>query len=259
MFKNKKINYDNINYIFFLIIVAIFCVYKLTHIDEKESNVKIQNKVENDINNNTRNVIENSINNIINNTITNNTMNISNNNLLSTNVVINETVENTISSETKFSVDEVSINGVKQPFTKDKIISLYGNPINVTENPMDLIWEYEGIKFQFSNVYDDYSSDTALEIDIENNSINLSRNIKVGDSFENVLKKFPQEYNYLDNKDGFFYGGYQGAYDGINQFGGLVHEDKSTIAVWDQYGYMHINFENNKVISINIRMAHCGI
>lgn len=172
---------------------------------------------------------------------------------------IDKDIQNVISNETKFAIDEISVNGMKAPFTKDKITAIYGNPQSITEHFGNLVWNYEGIKFYFSDQYSDYSEDTAISIEAENKDITVSRNIKIGDSFESVLAKFPKEYDYTTNEDGFFYGSYDGAYDGTAEGGGLVHENKTTIAVWDNKGYMHINFEDNKVISVDMRMAHTGI
>ena len=119
-----------------------------------------------------------------------------------------------------------------------------------------MVYQYDGVKYTFETEIlneDGWEEENrAYHAKFTKNLVEFPRGIKIGDKFEDVLKKFPQEMNYKADLDGLFYGDYWG-YWGESRLGyGTVqirNNDGFENGVWifvtsDDYWpmlYIHFN------------------
>jgi len=99
--------------------------------------------------------------------------------------------------------NEVTVNGVTGATTRAQLIKLLGQP-DSSESDEDYeieFYNYGDIRYVF-----EYGSDTVTSINIRSTTNQTPRNIQVGDKFDDVLNKFPQEKDYRTSDDGAFYG-----------------------------------------------------
>lgn|GEM_PF-5922945 len=170
----------------------------------------------------------------------------------------------------KFSYSDLVLGELTPPFTKEKIKALYGAPqVGQDKNRLGDIpwptWNYDGAKFTFGSaeVFPSFE-DNAIDVEISNNRAALPRDIKIGDSFESVLAKFPQEYDYTTHEHGFLYGKYT-LPPNTRVKSGRVENDftiaydttvEKALLLWDEKGSMNIYFSQDKVIQIILTLTH---
>lgn len=115
--------------------------------------------------------------------------------------------ERTFNPQTRFAADEASFNGITTRTTKKELTAKLGEPWEVIEKPADATmgtttYHYAGVEYVFeedSNIVS-YIRVTGFQWKYG------PRNLRIGESFEDVLKRFPQEQNYKTHPNGCFYG-----------------------------------------------------
>ena len=186
---------------------------------------------------------------------------------------------------TKYSYADLMLGDLKPPFTQEKIKSIYGEPkvgksIHLGDKPW-VTWSYDDkVAFTFASE-EAFSTfvDNAIIVEVSDNSISLPKNIKIGDSFESVLAKFPQEYDYKTREDGVFYGKlvypgqtyvpvglvrtdgpfaeYEGE-AGRHEYGTFLELKKQidkVLSVGDEKGGMSIAFKGDKAILVTMHLT----
>jgi|GEM_PF-3608933 len=163
---------------------------------------------------------------------------------------------------------EIVVNGVSGTIVSEELIALLGEPDSIENFGDDDYTEWRSC--DYGNVQ--YGFEVMTEKGIERSFLNYieitgitnqsPRDIKVGDSFESVLNKFPQEKDYRTDERSAFYGLPEHA---SNNFGwvdeggsgdfGYYGERYSTIIVASETGsFIKVHFEDGFVIAIQVFM-----
>lgn len=156
--------------------------------------------------------------------------------------------ERDFDANARFAALEATFNGISVETTQEELVAKLGEPVQIVELPLDTdinrsIYVYEGVEFYFRG-------DSSTVGDILVNGRNLPagpRNIRVGDSFEEVLSRFPQEQDYKTHPNGCFYGE-----DTYMQEGGAVYgiggdELQITVVPKEVLPFMKIYFQDGIV------------
>ena len=144
--------------------------------------------------------------------------------------------------------------------TPEQVVERFGQPLRAEGDPEPFIgkglsYYYDGVTYYFrawSKSNDEYE---LASIHVESRQNQMPRDIQVGDSFQSVLNKFPQERDYTQNAGGYFYGTWEGP--GAVNYGSVVYNDgeRKTIAVVGETpygGYMFVEFRNDIVVGVGI-------
>lgn len=98
-----------------------------------------------------------------------------------------------------------------QPWNLSKLplseTDIYSNPMfnpNMTKTDVLSLETTDQVNFYGEGYSVHFEGDQVSRIDIEGDYL-LPRDIEIGQSLVEVLEKFPQEINYLENDDGYFY------------------------------------------------------
>jgi outer membrane protein assembly factor BamE (lipoprotein component of BamABCDE complex) len=115
-----------------------------------------------------------------------------------------------------FQSDEAQYNGIKIPSTStEELLSLLGEPISTDSysgGSASYVYNYDDATYYAIEMQHEVNGVMVPHIGINTISVRKNvgapspRNIQIGDSFEDVLNKFPQEKNYLSDPGGYFYG-----------------------------------------------------
>ncbi|KJS20053.1 MAG: hypothetical protein VR72_16165 [Clostridiaceae bacterium BRH_c20a] len=109
--------------------------------------------------------------------------------------------------QARFAASEASFNGITTRTTKKELLAKLGEPWEIIEKPSDVTigtttYIYAGAEY----VFEEHSS-TVSYIRVTDFQWKYGpRNIRIGESFEDVLKRFPQEQDYRTHPNGCFYG-----------------------------------------------------
>ncbi len=113
------------------------------------------------------------------------------------------------------AASEFAADGIQPDTDVEAMKAAFGEPTAETPehgNQIDaMFYQYDGVQFEiFIRTWDDETENNtcrAYKAIFTENLIEFPREIKIGDSFVNVLKKFPQEMDYQKSEnDGRFYG-----------------------------------------------------
>lgn len=156
------------------------------------------------------------------------------------------------------------VDGSSQP---EDLFSLLGEPINQEETDeygyLSYTLEYEDASYYFTEAFDEYGSldNYALEFIIVNSgNYNLPREIKLGDSFYSVMKKFPRDKDWLLDEYNCFYGT-----NTLDGFGGAcyTYEDEEEnifdtviLVPTDYVPYFKMEFTNGVLESAMLVYMH---
>ncbi|PAB56737.1 hypothetical protein [Anaeromicrobium sediminis] len=163
-----------------------------------------------------------------------------------------------------FSIEDVKILGVNIDMKKVDVENLLGEPIKV-EKIYDEVWEGELIKNYYDFGYVEFDpmgvgQHTVGQIIIKDEKINGPRNIKIGDTFESVINKFPYESTGTIDEVGnkFIYGAYY-------ENGGFISYDEKNNPVAITYSYgqggfgtytLNFKLDNGKVKEIGLSVMN---
>jgi len=115
------------------------------------------------------------------------------------------------------SVSEFAADGIKPDTDVAVMKETFGEPeLTRKEYESDadyMIYHYDGVEYSFETALDNgdewLEKNQAFTAEFSENLLEFPRGIRIGDSFADVLKKFPQELDYKnDVNDGLFYGDY---------------------------------------------------
>ncbi len=113
------------------------------------------------------------------------------------------------------AVSEFAADGIKPDTDVESMKAVFGVPtaeIPKHETQVEsMLYQYDGVLFEFFvRVWDDDTEDNtcrAYKAVFTENLVEFPRGIRIGDQFEDVLKKFPQEMDYKKSgNEGRFYG-----------------------------------------------------
>jgi hypothetical protein len=150
-------------------------------------------------------------------------------------------------STTRFAAEEATFNGISVRTTQEELIAHLGEPLEIIEKPLDSAlntstYVYEGVEYIFEG-----ESNTVSYIIVTDAQLEYGpRNIRIGESLEDVLSRFPQEQDYRTHPNNCFYG--ETTY---LEKGGAVYPDEngSVIIVVPQevLPFMKIHFQDGVV------------
>ena len=143
---------------------------------------------------------------------------------------------------------ELSVNGIFINMTKEELKSIAGEPNEIyIETEIGEIWEYQNTSYHFDFVSEGlYIS----RIYVTGFMQDTPRNIQVGDSFENVLSKFPQKTDYMQDPQALEHYFYGDDYEGTSGY--VYFRDEEHIVVYltlEDGPYMQIVFYEKQVES----------
>lgn len=147
--------------------------------------------------------------------------------------------------------NEITVNGISEKTTREQLIKKLGQPqrIEYEEEGTDEIYNYGNVKYSFYS-YGEYQQYVQYA-EIIGRMNQTPRNIQVGDKFQDVLNKFPQEKDYQKNEYGIFYGDAPSSPEGSSF--GLVDDTfdygKPTISLVSEKSrpMLKVHFENGTV------------
>jgi hypothetical protein len=156
-----------------------------------------------------------------------------------------------------FSQEEAQYNGIKIDSTVEELINILGQPdeifdvIGLGDERDYTAYRYGETEYR-ALIYPngEYPNDIISYINIRETEAGAApRGICIGDSFEEVLSKFPQEYDYTTDEFRRIYG-----VRTSSGAGGMVDRSDSSIILTTKKvePFMRIYFEDNKVVSIII-------
>ncbi len=153
-----------------------------------------------------------------------------------------------------------------------EVVNLIGEPTEIVLNDYqdfsNYYYHYPGVILGFSNflfMMSQFSSESSeyineyelLEITVDGNQVSGPRNIRVGDSFESVLDKFPDSNNAIKVYSQDTRGEYRRILYGRDEIPpvGYIYYDKNQkpLFVWfNNYpeSYLSIEFEDEKVVNV---------
>ena len=143
---------------------------------------------------------------------------------------------------------EVVINGIAAGTTREELLQRLGPPRN--GNDADDC-EYDGVVF-FMGINaarpDDRNADPVFAAEVTQPIAQTPRGIQVGDAFDEVMAKFPQEKDFRGEPDGSFYGT-------TSDFGfpfGYVREENGerSISIHTERPILQIDFKNGVAVRI---------
>jgi len=115
------------------------------------------------------------------------------------------------------AASEFAADGIKPETDLAAMKAAFGEPMSSWgEYDRDLnymVYQYDGVRYTFlTGILDDHEweeTNWAYNAKFTKNLVEFPRDIQIGDSFEEVLKKFPQEMDYKnDMNESLFYGDY---------------------------------------------------
>jgi len=169
------------------------------------------------------------------------------------------------------SDDGVNIGGELITFFMEvsEVVNLIGEPTEVVlDDDQDFSiydYHYPGVVLSFSNIFfmiSQFSSDSSVDINeyllfnikVDGNQVSGPRDIRVGDSYESVLSKFPNDDNAIKAYSEDTRGEYRRILYGRDEIPpvGYIYYDKNQkpLSVWfNNYpeSYLFIEFEDEKV------------
>ena len=159
---------------------------------------------------------------------------------------------------------------------KQEIIALLGDPQEVTEDEFDnkdMIYPELGLKISLISLYEFTGSEEnkgkykSLSMQTDSPMVTGPRNIKVGDTFNSVLNKFPDEGNSIVVTDDMHQAREQEMYRrllygddfDITQPSGFIYYDnnKNPLRLWltfYPYLYLTVSFENQIITKISLHL-----
>jgi hypothetical protein len=145
-----------------------------------------------------------------------------------------------------FTADEAQYNGiVPDKTTVEEVLSWLGEPVSVESSEHYEIYYYEDAEY-----YCVFSKVDFICVS-ERTNASSPRGIRIGDTFAEVLNKFPQEKDYLSNTGGYFYGS-----DVWSEPVGYVSNSNDSIEIIvtaDPWGpALKVYFKSDKVTSYRI-------
>jgi len=152
-------------------------------------------------------------------------------------------------SNTRFAAEEATFNGISVYTTKKQLLDKLGEPFEIIEDPGEFYlptstYVYGGVEYVFEG-----DGDTVAYIMVTHYQWKYGpRNIRIGEDFEDVLARFPQEQDYRTHPESCFYG--ETTY--LNE-GGAVYSDyegnidQIIIVPKETLPFMKIYFKDNKV------------
>lgn len=155
---------------------------------------------------------------------------------------------------TRFAADEATFNGISTTTTKKQLIAKLGEPFEILVDDGKIYlpattYIYAGVEYVFEG-----ESETISHIVVTNfQQKHGPRNIRIGDDFEDVLARFPQEQDYKTHPESCFYG--ETTYN--NESGAVYTDfegniDHITLVTKDVIPFVKIHFQNNLVASYAI-------
>ena len=153
---------------------------------------------------------------------------------------------------------ELVVNGVSAETTPEELVELLGQPDNMLEETIG-----DGVYIFYTYDYGDVTYDVVFDGDtifidcirVTGKTDQTPRNIQVGDRFEDVLGKFPQDKDYKQSSDGSFYGVVR---HGDTNFGDVHKEDDRvviTLVGEKPWPFMKVYFKNDIVEEIVITLT----
>lgn len=155
----------------------------------------------------------------------------------------------TFDPSSRFSADEATFNSITLYTSKKELVKKLGEPFDIIEEDGEAYlpstsYVYAGVEYVFEG-----DSDTVTYIMVTNYQWKYGpRNIRIGDSFEDVLARFPQEQDYKTHPESCFYG--ETTY---HNEGGAVYLDYDgnvdhiILVTKEVLPFMKIYFKDNKV------------
>lgn len=152
---------------------------------------------------------------------------------------------------TRFAAVEATFNGISISTTKKQLINKLGEPFEIIEDPGEFYlptttYVYGGVEYVFEG-----DQDTVAYIMITHYQWKYGpRNIRIGENFEDVLARFPQEQDYKTHPESCFYG--ETTY---HNEGGAVYldyegnVDQIIVVTKEVLPFMKIYFKDNRVSS----------
>ncbi len=119
---------------------------------------------------------------------------------------------------------EFAENGIKPGTDSAAMKAAFGEPVSSRgeyEQTLDYtVYQYDGVIYKFiTGIFGQYgweAKDRTYQAEFTKNLVTFPRGIKIGDSFKDALKKFPQEMDYkADSNGGLFYGDYWTKYGSV--------------------------------------------
>lgn len=180
-------------------------------------------------------------------------------------IVININVQANSSTEEIFNIKDAELLGVRLNMGKDEVEKVLGKPKKIEShyegaldgNVLEYYYEFCEIRLE------PYDNDRYLVSSIYTNRINTrgSRNIKVGDHIETVIKKFPYDKGAVIEKEGdtqikYLYGrlcGNKYKLDGNNGY--IEYDNKGnpiTLTYKYEYQFLYMEIQDGRVKSIAV-------
>ena len=158
---------------------------------------------------------------------------------------------------TYLRAEELTVNGISWDTTKEQLVERLGRPKQIVrpeEEAHVAIYDYGSIQFDFE------SSDTVTSIGVSGKAEQTPRDIQVGDTFGDVLRKFPREKDYKTSEDHAFYG--QASM--IGEYYGYVNAEgdvgKPTVVVVTSAGgpFLKVHFKEGRVAQFALFASRIG-
>ncbi|MCB6367093.1 hypothetical protein LI291_13000 [Intestinibacillus massiliensis] len=145
--------------------------------------------------------------------------------------------------------------------TEQDVEDVFGAPLNKAEEDGGVVIDYQDALAQFN--------DGALAIlNVRSDAVPAPRGIKIGDSYESVLAKFPDDgdatlYEFEGDGDGDGsqregkYRVLYGQYVHMSTYGVIEWVDtaKPVVCLADEDFALYLHFEDSKLISVNYQLA----
>lgn len=165
-----------------------------------------------------------------------------------------EPEERTFDPQARFTADEASFDGITTRTTKTELLAKLGEPWEIIEKPTDVsigttTYLYAGVEYVFEE-----GSNTVSYIRVTNFQWKYGpRNLRIGESFEDVLKRFPQEQDYKTHPNSCFYG--ENTY--MEEGGAVSHNTDGsishiTVVPKDVLPFLKIYFQDGAVSKYHI-------
>ncbi len=150
---------------------------------------------------------------------------------------------------TRFAAEEATFNGISVYTTKKQLLDKLGEPFEIVEDSGEFYlptttYVYGGVEYLFEG-----DEDTVASILVTHYQWKYGpRNIRLGEDFEDVLARFPQEQDYKTHPENCFYG--ETTY--LNEGGAVYLDyegniDQMIIVPKDVLPFMKVYFKDNKV------------
>ena len=158
---------------------------------------------------------------------------------------------NTAQAPSYLTDSEVSVNGVTAASNRAEIIRLLGEPLRTETDGIVSTLDYGTVSFTVAlhSAYpDDRGRDKAWSAAVSGKAAQTPRDIQVGQTFEEVMAKFPQEKDFRADPRGFFYGSLEVFGDASGSVG--EKDGKICITLTTGNSYVEIRFASNLVEEI---------